>query len=463
MGLLSIFKRKKRAPRKRAYQAATQGRLTADWNVSPVSADTDIIPHLKLLRARSRDLCQNNDYAKRFLWLLKTNVIGHKGIRLQNKAQDDNGALDTDANHTIEQAWLDWGKKGTCTMCGGYSWIGFQQSIIESVARDGEVLIQKVRSGKYGFTLHIIEADYLPEEFSNAKRRIKGGIQSDEWGRPIAYHLRKDTGDKYGARGYKVISASNIIHLFLKERGGQTRGVPWLTTPAYRLKQLGGAEEAELVAARLSASKMGFFVSDDGDSYEADDVDSTGALITEAEPGTFEQLPAGMDFKAWSPDHPNSAFDAFSKLLLRGISSGLNVSYISLANNLEGVSYSSIRQGELSDRDAWRLSQVWLVENLIEPIYSEWLPMALLSGELALPARKVEKFNKPHWLPRGWNWVDPQREVRSNIEAVQNGFKSLSDVLGEQGKDIEDVFERLAMERDLAKKYGLELPVLLGD
>ena len=46
---------------------------------------------------------------------------------------------------------------------------------------------------------------------------------------------------------------------------------------------------------------------------------------------------------------------------------------------------------------------------------------------------------------------------------MKNGFKTLSDVISEQGKDIEDVFETLAQEREMASEYGLNLPTLFGE
>jgi lambda family phage portal protein len=457
-------RRWRRAPRARAYDAASLGRLVADWNQHSGSADAEVIPNLRTLRARSRDLWQNNDYARRFLSLTRVNVVGHKGIRLQNRAKDTNGQLDTQANEIIEAAWLDWGR--SVSMCGGYSWSGFQHAVIDAVARDGEVLIQKVRAGKYGLSLHLVEADQLDHELNDPVRRIRGGVQVDEWGRPIRYHiLRNHPGDEVGPMRrdtHRIVPADDIEHPFIRERPGQTRGAPWLITAAYRLKMLGAYEEAELVASRLAASKMGFYTSEDGDGFEADDEDADGSPITEAEPGTFEQLPAGMDFKSWDPQHPTAAYGDFHKSLLRGICSGLGASYVAIANDLEGVSYSSIRQGELSDRDAWRLLQNWFVENVVDPIFRAWLPMALLSGELDLPARKLEKFNQPHWMARGWNWVDPQKEIAAQISAVRNGFRSLTDVLAEQGLSVEDVFERLAAEKELAEKYGLDLPVLFG-
>ncbi len=462
-------KRKSQRGRTKGYQMAGVGRLTADWNVHVGSPNSEIIPVLRTMRDNSRDLAQNNDYARRFLSLLKTNVVGHKGIQFQNKAKDSNGKLDKGANDQIEYAWRDFCRKGNCTMDGGYSMTGACNTVIEAVARDGEILVQIVKSGKYGIAMHPIEADLLDERLNDTQKNIKGGVECDKWGRPVAYHLLNTHPDEYPGetylRAHKRVRADNIIHVFLRERAGQTRGIPWLATPGYRMKMLGGIEEAELVASRVAASKMGFFITPDGDSYESDDTEAEtpDAKITEAEPGTFEELPEGTDFKEWDPSHPNTAFEPFVKAILRGISSGLNVSYISLANDLTGVSYSSIRQGELSDRDAWRVLQRWLIEDFLEQIQRRWLPMALLSGALNLPARKLDKFDQPHWRPRGWNWVDPQKEIKSNVIAVQNGFRSLDDVLSESGHSVEEVFERLADEKALAEKYGLNLPVLFGE
>ena len=123
-----------------------------------------------------------------------------------------------------------------------------------------------------------------------------------------------------------------------------------------QVKMLNAHREAELVATRMAAAKMGFFTSESGDDVPADDYDNNVPII-DAEPGTFHQLPAGVDFKAFDPTHPATAFADFQKGILRGTASGLGVSYASLSNDLEGTSYSSIRQGALEERDAYRDEQ----------------------------------------------------------------------------------------------------------
>jgi capsid protein len=61
------------------------------------------------------------------------------------------------------------------------------------------------------------------------------------------------------------------------------------------------------------------------------------------------------------------------------------------------------------------------------------------------------------WNPRGWRYVDPQKEIGADVEGLANNIKTLTGVLAEQGIDIIDHFETIKQERELAKKYGIDL------
>ena len=474
-----LFGRKQTKQRRfnprRAYEAANIDRYNFGWTTTQTSADTEVYRALQIVRSRCREQAENNDYVKRYLNLLKNNIIGPKGIKLQAKATDPNGTLDVRANEMIESAWKDFMKKGNFTVDGELSGVDAQKLFVESVARDGEVLVRKVkgwRGNKYGFALQFIEADHLDEtlnvELENGNVIIMGR-EFDKWKRCVAYWVNKTHPGDFlpgGASriryGHEVIPADEIIYGGMIERPGQSRCMPWLATALKRLKMLDGYEEAELIAARVSASKMGFFTSTDGEGYRGADTEDEYTPIMEAEPGTFEQLPQGMDFKAWDPEHPSSAFSDYVKTNLRGVASGLNVSYVTLANDLEGVSYSSIRQGELNDRDNWRMYQAWVAEHFLDEVYEQWLEMALTTQAILLPLAKKEKFMNVTWQGRGWQWVDPSKEVSSNVAAVQAGFKTLLDVVGEQGQDMNDTLTQLSVEKEIAKNLGLNLVSLIN-
>jgi capsid protein len=82
-----------------------------------------------------------------------------------------------------------------------------------------------------------------------------------------------------------------------------------------------------------------------------------------------------------------------------------------------------------------------MVENFHQQVFEAWLDMAVLSGTLNLPGYETnpDRYRASRWVPRSWEWVDPQREVDAYKTAVRCGFKTLGQVIAEQGGDLEDV------------------------
>lgn len=478
MGLWDYFsskkKRKARLVGRRGFAAAKTDRYYLGWTTTNQSADAELYMALRTLRARSRDLAINDDYVKRFLHLVKSNVVGAKGIGFQNRAREENGRLDTVANQLIEEAWRDWGTVGICTVDGNLSWIDACSLFIECVARDGEALVRLIRDPEvntYGFALQFIDVDHLDETYNEpdrtgAGRSIRLSIEYNQFDRAIAYHLLKNhpnaLATPYQAQRRLRYPADQILHSFLVHRAAQGRGYPWTAQSLRRVKMLSGYEHSELIASRISASKMGFYIEPDGDQFVGDYTEDFDP-VSEAEPGTFERLPFGTDFKSWNPEHPVSAYEAYVLAILRGVASGLGVSYVSLSNDLRGVSYSSIRQGALDERDFWKTLQTWLIEHFAGPVFRAWLQMALTAGAIPLPMGKFKKFHAPVWRPRGWAWVDPLKEVRANIEAVKSDFKSLQAVVGEAGMDVEDILVDNKIAKELAEKHGTTIDILEGE
>ena len=463
-----IFNRRKKARplNLRSYAGAQKGRLFADFFSNSKSADAELAPALRTLRDRSRELARNDSYVKRYLALLSANVVGTKGIRLSCKARDDNGQLDLVGNQIIEREFARWCKKANCTVTGKLSFIDAQKLFIETLARDGECLVKhvKTKDNPFNYSIQFIEADHLDEELTEIagnNNKIRMGVECSPVGRPLAYHLFKnhpyDT-DSYASPGQKYIRipADEMIHAYMQERPEMTRGVPWTATAMDKIHTLNGYRQAELTASRLAACKMGFYVSPGGDGYVGEDYEDTYSPIMEAEPGTFEQLPSGMDFKSFEPNHPTSAFDAFEKAILRGISSGLNISYHSLANDLSSVNYSSIRAGSLEDRAQFGVIQEFVVAHFIEPIFREWLEMAMTTNQIPLPMTRFDKFaDSATFIPRSWSYVDPQKEIQANILGLKSGQVTMADIQSAYGRDVEELFEQHDREKKLAEQYGV--------
>jgi lambda family phage portal protein len=281
------------------------------------------------------------------------------------------------------------------------------------------------------------------------------GVEVDGWGRPIAYHfLAYHPGDyqfsnqQISTQRHKRIPAEEIIHLYRAERPGQTRGVTWFASAIQRLHHLAGYEQAEVVRARASSALMGFITSPEGELIGDDVMD--GERVSNFEPGVFKYLNPGESVTVPSLDSPDGQFEPFLRAMLRAMAAGIGCSYETISRDFSQTNYSSSRLSLIEDRDHWRILQSWMIENFHRRVFHEWIELAVLSNALSLPGYELapDRFKAARWMPRGWAWVDPAKEVAAYKEAVRCGFKTLGEVVAEQGGDLDELL--LARQAELA-------------
>lgn len=419
------------------------------------------------LLARSRQQADNNPYAAKFLQMVINNVAGPVPFTLQSRAVNRSGKPDKTANSLIETSWSDYSKAKNCDRYGRSSLADLYRLCLRIIARDGECLVrlhEGKNAGRYGLQLQVLDTDRLDFNLNQqiGSNQIHAGVELDQEGRTVAYHIRKQrpadwqVGNHFRAE-YERVPAEQILHLFIPLSAEQVRGVPWIYASLMNLHQLGAFEEAAIIAARVGASKMGFFQKTDPAASDlAGEKDTSGALITDAEPGSFEELPYGVTMQSWDPAYPDAQVESFMKSCLRGVAAGYGVSYHTLGNNLEAVNLSSARIGLLDERDYWMLLQNWFSEHFCAEVFDRWLSMASLTGAITTTG-SLDKYRNVYFQPRRWSWIDPLKEVNANIESIKWGLKSRTANIAEQGGDIADVFANLANENELAAELKLDI------
>ena len=449
-------------PQRRAYQGARMNRLTADWVTSGTSADSEIKSSFKALRNRARQLCRDNDYAKQALRAIQNNVIG-QGIRHQGQVQmQSGGRLDEGINAQIHEAWQKWGHKTRCDVSGLLGFHDMERLLVRSLAESGEVFVRMIRQpfgdSRVPFALQVLEADYLiDDDVPQAAdgNTVRMGIEVDGYLRPQAYHFYANhPGDTYAgnvrSNGRRLrVPAAEVIHLFLPERPGQTRGVTWFASALMRLHMLQGYEEAEVVRARASSALMGFIQSPEGELV-GDEI-YEGDRVSEFTPGVFKYLAPGESVTVPDLNSPDGQLEPFTRSMLRAVAAGVGVSFESISKNFSESNYSSSRLSLLEERDTYKVLQRYMIENFHQQVFAAWMDMAVLSGALSLPAYETnpDRYRASRWVPRSWEWVDPQKEVNAYKIAVRSGFKTLGQVIAEQGGDLDDYLT--ARQSELAK------------
>lgn len=463
-----------RAPARNLLAQARADRLSKDMPTTPVPADQFIDKNQRPLVARSRQLLLTNDYARAFVRQCRQNIVGRKGIALQAQAKDPDGSLDELANDAIEADFLAWCDRRICDVAGRRSFRQILNRAVEDAATNGEFMIRLVYGSEHnpwGLALQVLDPQRCPVEVSEDHLPgggfIRQGIKYNRWGRPVAFLFGTtspaESDYRFGGRQFVEIPADEVLHGFMEDLVGQRRGLPWMVTALLRMHHLDGFEKAALVNARVSAAKGGFFEWEEGmGPSDEEDEGEHEPLYMDAEPGSYQELPPGLKFKGWEPQFPSGDLAPFSKQSLRGIASGLGVSYNTLANDLEGVNFSSIRQGVLTERDHWLDMQEWLIEQLLEPVYQAWLPRALLKG-IAVPGtngatlrpERIEKYRAHDWQARRWDWVDPDKDSKTAARDIANKIKSPSQVIRERGGDPRTVWRQWANDRQAMIDAGI--------
>ncbi|MFZ6040292.1 phage portal protein [Vibrio natriegens] len=460
------------------FSAADQDRNNSTWDSTPVPIGKMIDQKLSVLVARSREQISNNDYARGFVREVRKNVLGHKGIVLQVRGKEPDGTLDAYGNAAVEKAFKKWGRRETCTVDGRLDWQRAKRVILNTVVGSGEQFIRIVEgtsAGPWGFAIQLIDPLRVPIQVNESRLSngniIRHGIEMTPYGRPIAYLVETKAGVlaepfRHSGKEFERVSAEDMLHIYDQEHPEQFRGIPWNHSSLSRMRNLAGFEEASVVNARAGASKT-MVLKADPDVYEPEDGEDFAEPEIELEANTVVTLPPGFEPVDYAPDFPSTETATFSKHMLRGIATGVGIAYNTFANDLEGVNFSSIRQGKLDERDGWKELQEWFIESVCQRIYERWLQYSLLSGKIintngkSIPASRLGKFLEVEWQARRWEWVDPLKEEKAITEAQSNARKSPGEAIRESGRDPVEVWKGYAADIAAMRKEGIPEAMIL--
>lgn len=455
--------------RSAGIESGENSRLTASWSSNPAHIVQLIERYWLPLCARGRDAALNIDHGKRFLRLVSKNICGAAGVQVIPQVTLFNDEPDHAARKALTKAYKDWCKAPEIT--GTLSMKEVERLMLTHAARDGEVFVRLLRGRDFGscrLSLQLIDPvriDPRLREDMRDGRRIRSGIEFNQYGKPLAYYVRVDE-DQYftgtttrNGRRYDRVPAEDMIHLFLPEFIGQPRGLSWMGVALTRLRNLSKYEDAAVINARVGAAKMGFFKADP-EKVDFDNDDDELDFPMDAEPGAFEELPLGYALEEWNPQYPQGEFEVFVRAMLNSVAAGLDVSYASLTGDLAKANYSSLRAGLLDERETWKELQDWFISKAISRIFEEWVSMAVLAGAVTIgntPLRpeRVEQYKAARYQGRRWPWVDPEKDAKAQKLEQDARMRSISSSIRERGDDPEDVFAEIKEEREAMCEAGI--------
>ncbi len=447
---------------------------------------------LSVLQARCRDLWRNSEIAHGAIETIVTNVVG-SGVQVSPRMSDAAGNLLWDDNRRLRDLWREHQKH---ISVAGDNFTEFTTQALRTFKQDGEHYLLKVFNPKtrFGKEYMTIEGSQLTGDGNayNLKNPhnnpINMGIETDEFGRRVAYHVFVDGKDSLAGSGtgrkYERIPAERIIPLTELQRYGALRGLPMLVAGILLIADCEELRHATLAKAWLHAAITAVVTSKDRLGASADfpgsgvsteaagEFVATGSEVTKSESLGFEQMmiDAGMllmgdkEMKVDLLDSktPPAQFSQFDAAMLRGVSAATGLSPIAILRETTGISYSTFRGWLNSDLMLYKQIGEQFDPRVIEPIYQDFVRAVYLEKFiLPMPSGVVDLFASKvqHPIPRG---IDPLKDQRAFTEAMANGTMSPETVCAAQGRDI---FEEIASRKQVleaCKRAGVDSRAFFG-
>lgn len=462
----------------RSYAAAEPNHLNHGWTTQPTASNWEIRGALDALRARGRQVARDNGHVRNFLRLMRTNVIGPKGIQLQSRARKADGkTLNVRLNKVVEEAWFQWGHREHCTVSGKLDWRGVQKLVLTQLLRDGEFLVEMIEGvGAFGFSLKVWDVNWLDVTFTQevpGGNRIIMSVEVDRDDKPVAYWLTPPNTEIEMSwnrqRRRTRVPADRMIHGYLIEDDeSQTRSVAWLTPALLDIKHFAGYVEGVVTSARVSANTFGVLENTvpDGEPQYTGQENAEGVPqhpYIQSAPLSITPLLPGWKLNQLDPKQPTQNHPAFAKTMQTSIGTDLGVPYFLLVGDWEAVNFSSSRGGLGEFRELCRDLQDFIAMILSRPVFNTFIRNAWLYGKLDINARQFEEIQNPTWRGRGWSYVNPKDDIITDEKRLRNRLATPSEILAEQGVDYVDHLERWEADRKMAAEYGVDIEAIYTD
>lgn len=436
-------------------EAGNHSRGWSGFRAQQGSSDYLAALEIDTLRARARDHATNNSLAERAIDVLATSAIG-TGIMpvltIPNRAG---------AQRKVRAAMAAWANSTACDHDESKTFGGIQDLAFRAMLTDGEAFVRKVvvqsAPGTLPLQLQVLEADYL-DRLKNTGEDAQGnytvaGIQYNQRGKRTHYWLfdRNPQGDLRwgGAVSSKAVPASEVIHLYIERRPGQTIGLPRGMAGSSTIRDLNTYTAAKLMQAQVAAC-FSVYIQSEQNIARPGGTSAASPIGDMIEPGQVAYLRPGETIASVQPPNSDGHTD-FVNTAQRSIASAYGVPYAEATGDYRDSNFSSSRQGHLAfSRHIEALQYLTIIPKMCDRVFAWFKEMAIVSG-LFTASTDITCT----WTAPSREMVDPLKEINALVAKVRAGFMSWQEAVRTLGYDPDDILNELKADAASFDRLGL--------
>lgn len=457
----------------RAHEASSPAR-SRKFYTDRLSPNQIVLQGAGALMAQARHMERNNDIARGILRTMTNNIVGPNGIGIEPQPRRLDGSIHEEYAAALRAAHREW--RAAPEVTGLHTDAAMQRLCARTWLRDGEVFAQELTGPVPGLThgsavpysLEMFEADLVPLTYDQGER-IRQGIERNAWGKPTAYYsykgnpLEGTVPTMLGTSDLKRIPAASVIHVALRDRIGQMRGISEFASIISRLEDIKDYEDSERIAAKVAAALTAFVKKTNPEGYDPSSTatDENGNVIPRdlrLTPGMIiDGLAVGEEIGLIDSNRPNPNVVTFRQGQLRAVAAGVGASYSSIARDYNGT-YSAQRQ-ELVEQWINYASLTDAFTGLfVQPCWNGFVVAATYSGRVPVPKDvKPGTENDALFIAQAMPWIDPMKEAEALVVLTKAGFASEVEAIRRRGGNPRDVLEQITQWRKEAKRADLIL------
>jgi len=446
--------------------------MTGAWSPANQNVNDIIGSSSANVRARVRQLVRDFPYFANAANRIVDYTVG-AGITFQSKIKTADGTLDKKRIQKAEDAFAWWADEAD--VAKKLHFYELMQLDKRQEVESGEFfLIKRYRPNEnrfIPFCLQAYEADWLTTQHDRGygqtgiykpnepKADIYQGIEYDRMtGQVIAYHFTDP--DSWGKP--IRIEGKDVIHGFQTLRPGQLRGISPFSPGVLLAHDLQDYMDAEIDAAKMAAKYLAFVKSDSPTGKQLNltteqNSNNETEYIDELENAIIEYLNPGESVEIATNPRPGSNFPPFVRLILCMMSITTGIPYEILSGDYQGLNYSTARTARNDFAFYLRPIIIRHIRHFCTPTINSFFDYSVVAGKLDFPNYFANPYplRSCEWQPPGMASIDPLRETKAHIEAINNNLESPQENIRARGRDPEEVIKEIKQWQEWEEENDL--------